>query len=369
MKKILDADSDPSLNDSRMGLRDRHRRSIMRLIFGATGSTLVVFAFLQLFNDNVAFALFELVASGVLIFGAFRVESSPHLLRWIHGYLIASFSFFVYIIAMPGASSSAFVWIFIMPILSYLLLGRLAGFLLAVPFMLVGGFFYYLQLEALNNARTMIDLLNPAFCALLTVMFMHLYETRRAEAQDKLVILAETDALTGLPNRSNFQTTLERTVKEAGRSKTPFALVLMDIDHFKRVNDTLGHDAGDEVLRHISGLLSERLRETDFVGRLGGEEFGLILRDVSTPGAFPVVDNLRQRIESNSIFYDAHEVKLTASFGIAYWPKDAEKLHDLYQVADRRLYGGKRAGRNIVAECDEPPHRSSSSAQKNSVIG
>lgn len=338
-----------------MGLRDRHRRSIMRLIFSATGSTLVVFALLQLFNNNIAFALFELGASSILIFGAFRIEHSPHLLRWIHGYLIASFSFFIYIIAMPGASESAFVWIFIMPILSYLLLGRLAGFLLAVPFMLVGGYFYFEQLEALNNARTMIDLLNPAFCAVLTVMFMHLYETRRAEAQDKLVILAETDALTELPNRSKFQSTLQRTINEARRSKTPFALVLMDIDHFKTVNDTLGHDAGDAALRHISSLLSERLRGTDSVGRLGGEEFGLILRDVASPSAFQVIENLRQRIEQSAVRYDSHEVKLTASFGIAYWPKDAEKLNDLYQVADRRLYGGKRAGRNTVAECDEPP--------------
>lgn len=369
MKKIIHGDSDPSLRDSRMGLRDRHRRSIMRLIFSATGSTLVVFAVLQLFNNNVAFALFEMVASSVLIFGAFRVEKSPHLLRWIHGYLIVTFSFLIYIIAMPNASTSAFVWIFIMPILSYLLLGRLTGFLLAVPFMLVGGYFYYLQLEALDNARTIIDLLNPAFCAVLTVMFMHLYETHRAEAQDKLVILAETDALTGLPNRSNFQSTLERTVNESGRSKTPFALVLMDIDHFKTVNDTLGHDAGDQVLRHISTLLSERLRGTDFVGRLGGEEFGLILRDVASPGAFQVVENLRHRIEQSAVSYDTHEVKLTASFGIAYWPRDAEKLNDLYQVADRRLYGGKRAGRNTVAECDEPPPCNQSVKPDSPIIG
>ncbi len=369
MKDIIHGDSDPSLKDSRMGLRDRHRRSIMRLIFGTTGLTLVVFALLQLFNNNIVFALFELIASSVIIFGALRIEHSPYLLRWTHGYLIATFSFFIVIIAKPGASSSAFVWIFMMPILSYLLLGRLAGFLLAVPFMLVGGYFYYMQLEILNNARTMIDLLNPAFCAVLTVLFMHLYETHRAEAQDKLVALAETDALTGLANRSSFKSTLDRTIKEALRSNTPFALVLMDIDHFKTVNDTLGHDAGDEVLRHISTLLAERLRGTDFVGRLGGEEFGLILRDVISPAAFEVVDNLRQRIEDSSVTYDTHEVKLTASFGISYWPQDAGKLNDLYRVADRRLYSSKRAGRNRVVECDEIPPRSTSVEQDTSIIG
>lgn len=369
MKDIIHGDSDPSLKDSRMGLRDRHRRSIMRLVFGATGLTLVIFAFLQMLNNNVALALFELVAGIIAIFGALRVENSPYLLRWIHGYLIATFSLLIFIIAMPGASESAFVWVFIMPILSYLLLGRWAGFLLAVPFMLVGGYFYYLQLGALNNAQAMIDLLNPVLCAIFMVMFMHIYETHRAEAQDKLVVMAETDALTGLANRSNFKSTLDRTINEALRSNTTFALVLMDLDHFKVINDTLGHNAGDEVLQHISTLLAERLRGTDFVGRLGGEEFGLILRDVSSPGAFEVVDNLRQRIENSSVTYDTQEVKLTASFGISYWPRDARKLSDLYLMADRRLYSSKRAGRNTVVEYDEISPGSSSAEQDASIIG
>lgn len=368
MKDIIHGDSDTSLKDSRMGLRDRHRRSIMRLVFGATGVTLVIFAFLLMLNNNVALALFELVAGSIAFFGALRIENSPYLLRWIHGYLIATFSLLIFIIAMPDVSESAFVWIFIMPILSYLLLGRWAGFLLAVPFMLVGGYFYYLQLGALNNAQTIIDLLNPAFCAVLTVMFMHIYETHRAEAQDKLIVMAETDGLTGLANRSNFKSTLERTINEAVRSNTTFALVLMDLDHFKIVNDTFGHNAGDEVLQHISTLLFERLRGTDFVGRLGGEEFGLILRDVGSPAAFEVVDNLRQRIENSSVIYDTHEVKLTASFGISYWPRDARKLNDLYRVADRRLYSSKRAGRNTVVEYDEISPGSSSAEQDTSII-
>ncbi len=345
--------SSPILRAGSTGLRDGHRRSLMRLIFMATGITLLVFAVLQVFNDHLPLALFELSASVVLLFSARWIEATAYLQWFVYTYLLAAFSFFLFIIAAPGSSRSAFVWVFMMPVMSYLLLGRKAGFFLAAPFMLGGGFFFYHQLAALDSARVMIDLLNPVFCGILIVLFMHLYETRRSDAQERLVLLAQTDALTGLSNRSYFQTTLSRTINEAGRSQNRFALVLMDIDHFKQVNDTLGHDAGDEVLRHIGERLSERLRNTDFVARLGGEEFGLILRDVDRAQARALVDELRQRIENHRVAYGDTHIQVTASFGVGFWPGDASRPNDLYRVADRRLYSAKHAGRNRTVDRDD----------------
>ncbi len=353
MKSFLSNEPDPGLRHSKTGLRDAHRRGLIRLIFIATAMTLPVFAALQLFNGNPLLAGLELMVSAFLFFGARRITTSTRLHPWIYGYLIAAFSFFIYIIVMPEASPSAFVWIFIMPILSYLLLGRVAGFFLAVPFMLTGGYVFYLQLEALDSARVVIDLLNPAFCGVLTLLFMHVYETRRAEAQDKLVLLAETDALTGLSNRSSFRHTLERVINESRRSQARFALVLMDIDHFKRVNDSLGHDAGDEILRHLGKCLRARLRSTDHVGRLGGEEFGLILRDVGVQDAYRLANELRERIANTPAHYEGKPVPITASLGIAYWPADAERLNELYQIADQRLYLGKKSGRNRVVPASD----------------
>ncbi|WP_166253229.1 GGDEF domain-containing protein [Marinobacter salicampi] len=348
MKSPLKGDESVGVPYSKSGLRDAHRRGIMRLIFVATGITLAIFAVFQVFNNNPVLALLELGASVLLLFGATRVMKTSRLHAWIYGYLVCAFSFFLYIITMPEASSTAFVWVFIMPILSYLLLGRVAGFFLAFPFMLAGGVFFYLQLNALTNAGVMIDLLNPMFCAILILMFMHVYESRRADAQARLVTLAETDALTGMANRSSFHASLERVLRESQRNRRQFALVLMDIDHFKRVNDSLGHVAGDEVLRHIGRCLTERLRNTDFVGRLGGEEFGLIVREVAPRDAEGLVNELRQRIADTPAHYEGIAVELTATFGIAFWPADAEKLNELYQIADRRLYEGKSAGRNRV---------------------
>lgn len=339
---------------STSGLRDVHRRSLARLIFLATAGVLFTFGSVQLFNDNVILAIGEFTIATLLIAIALRMKNTPHLRRWIYVYLVATFSFLVYIILMPRASTTAFVWVFMMPVLSYLLAGRFAGFIIAAPFMLVGGVMFFMQLEALDNARVMVDFLNPLVCALMILLFMHFYELRRAEAEERLVLLAETDALTGLANRSHFRATLQRTVNECRRSRNSFALVLMDIDHFKRINDTLGHDAGDAVLRHIGLRLTERLRTTDAVGRLGGEEFGLILRDVSDKEAYGLVEELRCRIAAEKLTYGDDSVGVTASFGVAYWPDDADDPHALYCVADRRLYAGKTAGRNVVSDRDEP---------------
>ncbi|WP_404366575.1 GGDEF domain-containing protein [Marinobacter sp.] len=351
MKPAREANGYASDAHGKSGLRNAHRRSLMRLIFIATGVALSLFACLQMFNNNAPLAVVELAASAVLVISATRIMTTRYLQAWIYGYLVAAFSFFLYIIMMPEASTSAFVWVFIMPILSYLLLGRVAGFFLAVPFMLVGGYFFYQQLASLDSARVMIDLLNPVACGVLILLFMHVYETRRADAQDRLVSLAETDALTGLPNRSSFHQNLERCVRDARRHNHGFALVLMDIDHFKRVNDSLGHDAGDHVLRHIAGCLMARLRNTDYVGRLGGEEFGLILREIDPPGAFSLINELREQIAETDAIYQGARVQLTSSFGIAYWPEDASDVNELYRVADSRLYEGKNAGRNVVVAC------------------
>ena len=353
-----------ALEQSRSGLRDNHRRSLTRLLFLATGSALVVFACLQFFNGYPWVALVELLASGLLFYGVFCLKTTAHLQQWIYAYLVSLFSFFIVILLLPEASIAAFVWVLMMPVLAYLLLGKHEGMILSVPFMLVGGVVYYFFLGDVGSAHRMIDLLNMVLCGALMQVFMHMYEVRREEAEQRLFDMAQTDALTGLANRSNCQSTLARTIAECERSGTDFALVIMDIDHFKLVNDTLGHDAGDYVLRNIGQCLTERLRTTDFVGRLGGEEFGLILRDAKPGDAFELMDELRERIARRELKYGEAGIRVTASFGIAQWPEHGREAETLFCVADRCLYSGKRAGRNRVAPAGagQPPKTAGSMA-------
>ncbi len=341
-----------ALDQSCSGLRDSHRRSLMRLLFMVTGAALVVFACLQILNGFGWVGLGEIGASTLLFLGAWRLRTTPHLQLWIYTYLLALFSFFLAIMLLPDASVTAFVWILMIPVLAYLLLGRRAGLLLSLPFMLAGAGIYWHYLGEVGSPAVLIDLLNLVLCAALTLTFVHVYEMRREEAERRLVDMAQTDALTGLANRSTFQATLHRTIAENDRSGAVFALVIMDIDHFKIINDNLGHDAGDLVLRSIGQQLRERLRSTDFVGRLGGEEFGLILRDVTPATAFDLVDQLRQSIARRELDYGEARIRVTASFGIAHWPEHGRDAETLFCMADQGLYRGKRAGRNCVFGAD-----------------
>lgn len=357
MKTPHHPDLGATLEQSRSGLRDSHRRSLMRLLFFVTGSALVVFACLQVLNGYPWIGVGELAASAVLYFGVWRLKATHYLQQWIYAYLVTLFAFFLVIMLLPEASVAAFVWVLMMPVMAYLLLGKREGMILSVPFMLAGGVIYYIHLGQVGSPGALIDLLNMVLCGVLMLMFIHLYEVRREEAEQRLVDMAQTDALTGLANRSNFQGTLNRTIAECECSGAGFALVVMDIDHFKVVNDTLGHDAGDLVLKNIGRCLRERLRSTDFVGRLGGEEFGLILRDVKSPDAFELMDELRQRIAEHELPYGDARIRVTASFGIAHWPDHGREAEGLFRVADRWLYSGKRAGRNRVVGAGHNPRQ------------
>lgn len=113
---------------------------------------------------------------------------------------------------------------------------------------------------------------------------------------------------------------MQRSIQEAERSSGKLVLVLLDVDHFKQVNDQWGHDAGDMALRHICQILQQRLRVTDFLGRLGGEEFGLLLRYTDAAGAYSMVEKLRQQITEQPLEYDGQQIALSATFGLAAWP-------------------------------------------------
>ncbi|MFO1251779.1 MAG: GGDEF domain-containing protein [Inhella sp.] len=162
---------------------------------------------------------------------------------------------------------------------------------------------------------------------------------------------AERDPLTGLSNRRHFEQSLRREHARAARSSEPYALVLLDLDHFKQVNDQHGRDGGDAALRHVARLMEASLREFDSLGRLGGEEFALLLPATDAAGA-QVAERLRAR-SSLPLEHRGQQIPLSASFGIAIGQGHG-KGHggdgtELFRQADQALYAAKTAGRNQVA--------------------
>ncbi len=156
---------------------------------------------------------------------------------------------------------------------------------------------------------------------------------------------AASDALTGLPNRRAADETIKRMVAHAGRTVSPLAVVLLDLDHFKRVNDVYGHEQGDKALAAIGQALTGTLRASDFAARYGGEEFLALLPDTDRTGALGVAEKLRRAIERTEI---TGVGSITASFGISVLPDDAVEPEYLLRKADRALYAAKARGRNRV---------------------
>jgi len=166
-------------------------------------------------------------------------------------------------------------------------------------------------------------------------------------SQQKLTQLAYFDALTALPNRRSFNETLRELLEAAEKPQFEFVLILIDLDGFKRVNDTLGHDAGDEVLMVAAGRLRAALREGDSVARLGGDEFAILLHRIKDHG---IVETICDRVVTGmtaSIDIKGQRVEIGASVGVALYPFHGRAAGELYKHADQALYDAKRAGKGI----------------------
>ena len=171
-------------------------------------------------------------------------------------------------------------------------------------------------------------------------------------AKEKLHTLAFTDALTGLYNRRKFLETLDQERARAFRYNENLSLIMIDIDHFKSINDQFGHDTGDRALEKFAEIVEHSLRETDFAGRLGGEEFGILLPQTNGTQARVVAERIRAKIETET----AAEKDLpgfTASFGIAEFHENQNNASLLTQEADKALYRAKEGGRNRVCIAKE----------------
>jgi diguanylate cyclase (GGDEF)-like protein len=156
---------------------------------------------------------------------------------------------------------------------------------------------------------------------------------------------AITDSLTGLYNHRYFQERLDREIKLADRNDVPVSLILLDLDHLKRINDHHGHRSGDAALCHVASMMRKAVREVDICARYGGEEFVVILPQCDRQDALDAGERLRRSIASTSV---EGLGQITASVGVASYPSGAKSKEELIEMADRAMYLAKAAGRNRV---------------------
>ncbi|MEX2642301.1 MAG: sensor domain-containing diguanylate cyclase [Acetobacterales bacterium] len=194
----------------------------------------------------------------------------------------------------------------------------------------------------LLNARTIVYAGEKAVLS----SFIDITEQKATEA--RLKELASIDPLTGVANLRYFMERAQYDLARIWRYGGALSLMLLDVDHFKRVNDSFGHAAGDLVLRGMAAVCRETLRDSDLVGRIGGEEFAIVLPETPVDGAAGVAERIRHLVEVAHFGYDDKLIDVTVSIGVAGCGREGETVEDLMKRADVALYDAKRSGRNRV---------------------
>ncbi|MGB6214529.1 MULTISPECIES: sensor domain-containing diguanylate cyclase [Pseudomonas] len=207
---------------------------------------------------------------------------------------------------------------------------------------------------ALSEIRQSLYL-NLLICLLVTLIVLLLLNRVIKRYQGKIQAQATLDSLTELPNRRGFDLLAAQAMLEARREPKPLTAMLLDLDHFKALNDTYGHLAGDQVLIGFARDLESCLRHSDIVCRWGGEEFIVLLKDTDGETGLMIAEKIRQHVEQQRYAYDGKELQLTVSIGLTTLQVD-ETLHTLLSRADHAMYRAKQAGRNRT--CVEMPHSS-----------
>ena len=280
-----------------------------------------------------AYLIFLIISIAVLaaLFGGYHYHVMLSII------LVMSVSIYIFVVALfswLGGNRSA----------RFFLLGAASGLIGAIITSLtVMSFipFSYLTYKA-NDFGMLIDSILLSI-ALADRMKITLEKSRIVEKE------AKTDIVTGLFNRRAYSETSKIEYQRLLRHQRVLSVIIFDVDHFKKVNDTHGHDAGDYILKSVGVIVEEVVREYDYAFRMGGDEFLLLLPETNAQQASILADRIRIRIENKKLVDDDnHKFFVTASFGISQYKKNDTTIEDIVKRADKALYQAKRAGRNRV---------------------
>lgn len=279
--------------------------------------------------------------------------------------LIATSSLFVFFISFALINqneSFGLIWLIFFPIIAITINHKKTGFIFSALFLILVYSLAFLGIGEWQNGLWNLESflrLSIALTLIVIVMYVHEAAMYKAQAFELNTLkffetLSLVDDLTQLANRRRIDEILNTELKRSNRYGSPFSVVLFDIDHFKRVNDTYGHLVGDHVLKKVAEVASENTRETETVGRWGGEEFLIILPEMTAQQAAQVAEKLRLAIAETQ-FSDI-ETPITCSFGVSQYDKQIS-IEQLVDEVDCALYEAKESGRNAVAVCKESANR------------
>jgi len=341
-----------AINDS----KEYRRLILVRFILGVTASLLLLFSFIHTFvlvEPNKVVALIDLLGALATAFALINLKTVQKVDQ---AALIGTTSlllFFVSFVYLNQNNSFGLIWTIFFPIIALTINSTYRGLIFSLLFLTATSIISYQGIGEWQNGlwdfKSFLRL-NVALSMIILIMYIHEIAMDKAQKyeQDSLSVLEElslNDALTGIANRRRINGLLDTEFERAKRYQTPFSIILFDIDHFKKINDTYGHLVGDNTLKSLSKLVNETIRKTEVVGRWGGEEFILILPESNINTSFLIAEKIR-KIISKTKFKDL-DGSLTCSFGVSEYLLETT-LDELIEQADQALYKAKENGRNMV---------------------
>lgn len=262
----------------------------------------------------------------------------------------------VYLVCSGGSNNTGPLWVYVMPILIFYVLELRNGLITLIFLESVIAVILLLPDNPLLSTTYSSDFTIRFLASLFAVSILSFaFEFTRQDWQKEIINLnrlleeaSRTDELTGVTNRRDMNEKLVEEIARFKQNNRPFSLIMGDIDHFKRINDTYGHDCGDTVLKEITNLMVTMTKEQDKVSRWGGEEFLFMLPETPLEKGRFVAERLRKEIENLTIEYDNKSVQVTMSFGIVEY-NGSQNLPECLKEADTKLYISKQRGRNCIS--------------------
>lgn len=322
-------------------------------IFGVISFVILTsFAIVHGLQANMIFFYFILAnwIIGVLTQTHAYIKKTPKYAKHIIVFQIVGISLFF--LMNGGVERTGLLWTFPLPSLLFFFYGRKKGLIVLSLFV----FWVTIYLFIIDQNKIYLQNQKIRFILSLTIstIFTYILASNRERAIDALSIanntlnkLVKTDELTGIYNRHGFDMVASKIIHYHERNNLPYCILLCDLDHFKKINDTYGHDCGDNVLKEISQLLYKSIRKQDILCRWGGEEFIILIPDTRGEQAILLADKLRNQIQKLKIMYDTKIVQITLSIGVGQNSSNTA-LIDVIKKADENLYRAKETGRNKV---------------------
>jgi len=343
-------------NDDITYSKDYRKQVFVKLILAIVSTILLLFSALHAFildNGHEVVAIVDFIAALATIYAFIDLKIHNNINR---AALIGTSTLFVFFITFSYLNqneSFGLIWLIFFPIIALTINPIRVGLRFSIVFLIMISTLSFLGMGEWQGGNwdfKSVLRLSIALSLIILVMYIHEVTIEKANRHelDTLKFFEELsliDELTNIANRRRINELLNIEYQRAERYQSVFSIVMFDIDHFKKINDTYGHLVGDEVLKDLAKLVKQSIRKTEMVGRWGGEEFILILTETDQNAAFAVAEKIRHTI-ANSNFNGLKET-LTCSFGITEFNPNTS-LEEMVEQADKALYQAKNSGRNQV---------------------